>query len=888
MATLSEDDQDIAALAYRYLVTPDLAKVALGTNALSEWTEIPEDRMEAVLRALSAQDMKILRPVLDAQSEGRRYEIFHDGLAEPILSWRTRHGDPEIRQAQQEAADAARREARERKLRYLAVGAFVVALAVAGFAAFEYFQAKNEHTAAVRATAKATSVDVAYRVTPLAGQADFGARAAALVGLEAFHAWPTFEAQNQVLSFLQANPGLTMLTVPDAIGIRDIAFLGNATVATVGYDGTLRTRGISASAMQARLVRPPAPPGELSSSVNFTSLAVDPGGRLLAVGRSDGRIEVFATRDPRRPVRMLSVPGGAEVTALSFAPSGALAAGDDVGGVWMFSSATSWKPRKAFTAGQTVNGLGFCPGSAGPKCAGLLAVATKSRTWLWDPESPQRPPVDKHIAALGAAWAPDGSIAIAVDSPVNPGIRLIPRGGAVRFIATADLVESLSYAEGGKVLVAGGKDGTVTTWNVATGRSFGPPRAESGGSAVQSIAVSADGRTIAAGGDDGLSLWPLDAPNALAATIGSLGYANENAPVEIWGLAVGTGGQVAAATNRGVFLWRSSADDAARVPQAPTVVSGDDSLALAFHGDTLASAHSSSITLWDTADSCDRNGRLAADCRLGTADGGHDIYSLAFNRSGDLVAAGTFDGRVMLWDVSNPRKPKSKGVLLREPSAIYSLAFSPTEDLLAVAGKDGTIQVWNVTEVAKPTKVQVLRRPHGDQAVDSLAFSPDGTLLVSGGDDQQVILWRVDPSTGLTRLRSATQSGSNSILAIAFSRDGDGATLATGDDHGRACLYETASLQPLGSPDCLLGHSATHASRTGLWGVAFTPDGKALLTGGIDNPVVAWSSALWSDSRKEIDVAFCSFDLPALTKTQWSSAFYGTPLAHRSSTMRCR
>ena len=404
---------------------------------------------------------------------------------------------------------------------------------------------------------------------------------------------------------------------------------------------------------------------------------------------------------------------------------------------------------------------------------------------------------------------------------------------------------------------------------------------------MDSIAVS-DAGMLAAGGNAGLSLWPLDAPRALATTVGSLGYANEEAPVEIWGLAVGSSGEVAAATNRGVLLWRDPAADAARVPQTPTIISGDDSLAVAFHGDTLASAHSGSITLWNAA-SCDRSGKLATDCLLGSVNAGsrHDIYSLTFDGTGDLVAAGTFDGRVMVWDVTNPRKPKPKGVLLKEPNAIYSLAFSPTDDLLAVAGKDGTIQLWSVPGTGKPMRVQVLRGPHGDQAVDSLVFSPDGTLLASGGDDQQVILWHVDPTNGLTRVRSATQTGSNSILAVAFS-PGDGATLATGDDNGRACLYDTGSLQPLGSSDCLLGHSAAHASRTGLWGVAFTLDGQALLTGGIDNPVVAWSSVLWSNSRKDIDAAYCTFALPPLSESQWSSAFYGTPLAHRASTTRCR
>ncbi len=169
LATLSEDDQDTAATAFRYLVTPDLAKIALGTKALSDWTGIPEERFEVVLSALAAQDLKILRPVLDARSEGRRYEIFHDGLAEPILSWRTRHDDAELREAQQQAADAAHREARERRLRWLAIGALglVLALVVGGFVVYE--QRKTD-----QARARARSIFIAERVPAFARDGSSG------------------------------------------------------------------------------------------------------------------------------------------------------------------------------------------------------------------------------------------------------------------------------------------------------------------------------------------------------------------------------------------------------------------------------------------------------------------------------------------------------------------------------------------------------------------------------------------------------------------------------------------------------------------------------------------------------------------------------------------
>jgi WD40 repeat protein len=881
LATLSEEDQDTAATAFRYLVTPDLAKVALGTKALSDWTGIPEARLEGVLSALAAPDLKVLRPVLDARSEGRRYEIFHDGLAEPILSWRARHGDPELRKAQREAAEASRREARERRLRWLAVGALSLVLAVLAFSVLEYVKA-------TRANAKAASVDIADRVPFLRTDAGLGPGAAALVGVEAYRVAKTFEARSQVLAFLQANPGIPTFAVSETQAAQAVAFLPHSRLASVGSDGTLKIWDASNPSRAPQTIKPLAA-GRVAN-LDFTSLAVSPNGQRLAVGTSSGRVVVFDTANMRNRPPTLLTTSTEQVNALAFSDSGALlAAGDTEGDVyfWDVTKPGKGKPFYGLRVGTAaINALGFCPRNAGKTCADLLAVASGSGTWQWDPLRPRVKPVRLGPASLAAAWSPGGSLAYSVDDSADPGIRIIPHTGAARTIATADLVRSLAFADDGTVLVSGGDDWNVTTWDVATGRPFGPPRTQAAWSPVNDVAVSSNGRTIAAAGTEGIDVWPLNARGTLATTVGSFGYADERSPVEIWGLAVGAGGQVAAASGAGVFLWRPSSSATGGPPPPPLTISNQESLAVAYYKNLLAAAVGTRIVLWQTGTSCDRGGQIAASCRVGVAAGGHQIYSLAFNRTGTRIASGGFDGKVTLWNVANPRRPQLEKVLLKEQGDIHAVAFSPKTDILAVAGQDGSIQLWSVPDQGAPTRVALLRSPHGGQAVDSLAFSPDGRLLASGGDDQQVIFWRVDAKKGLTEIRGITQTDSNSILALAFSST-KAHILATGDDNGRVCLYDVGALQPVGSGDCLLGHWAQHASRTGIWGLEFAPDGKSLLTAGIENQVLAWSSILWSADRTELDAAVCKFTIPPLTANQWSSAFYRTSLAHRKNRSTC-
>lgn len=119
MGALNEEEREIAARIFHYLVTPSGTKIAYSSFDLArsaelveEEAELVEEELTSVLEKLSQGALRILRPV-GARRERNvrpRYEIFHDVLAPAILNWRTRQG---LAKVQAEAARKAEAQAKE-------------------------------------------------------------------------------------------------------------------------------------------------------------------------------------------------------------------------------------------------------------------------------------------------------------------------------------------------------------------------------------------------------------------------------------------------------------------------------------------------------------------------------------------------------------------------------------------------------------------------------------------------------------------------------------------------------------------------------------------------------------------------------------------------------
>ncbi len=249
------------------------------------------------------------------------------------------------------------------------------------------------------------------------------------------------------------------------------------------------------------------------------------------------------------------------------------------------------------------------------------------------------------------------------------------------------------------------------------------------------------------------------------------------------------------------------------------------SLAFSPDGSVLAAAvgdEAGTIQLYETA----------TGLPLRTLEGHESIvWGLAFSPDGELLASAARDHTARIWDWRDGSLVHS----LDFPNEVVSVAFSPDGLSLAVGGVDewpiAAIWIYDVDTWQPRMRLAEFWN------IPDIAFTADGALVVGGGTSRNVRVWRTSDGT---EVRILYHPGQVSSIAISP----DGSTVATGlceaSDETSQCTRGAVWLRELATGRLIQQLSDFPE---GVEGVAFTPDGSAVLAASRGGTVRAYATS---------------------------------------------
>jgi WD40 repeat protein/tetratricopeptide (TPR) repeat protein len=252
-----------------------------------------------------------------------------------------------------------------------------------------------------------------------------------------------------------------------------------------------------------------------------------------------------------------------------------------------------------------------------------------------------------------------------------------------------------------------------------------------------------------------------------------------------------------------------------------------DRAAYSLDGKTVVTVCRQSTRLWDA-----RNGQPIGGEMLH----GVGILNVAFSPDGGSLL--TVGGAARLWDA---RSGKPIGNPLRHSDFVFDAVFSP-DSKIVVTGEQRTARIWDARtgqEIGPPLLHKF--------AVQTVAFRPDVRAILAAGADMKAQLWDLAMRAPIGPSWPAEDAGysvdasfrpfitgerrSHSV-SVQFSPDG-GTYFVMSRHYSRVRLGNSLTGTPVGRP---LDH------RGAVLSAAYSPDGKAIVTGSRDKLARLWDA----------------------------------------------
>jgi WD40 repeat protein len=456
----------------------------------------------------------------------------------------------------------------------------------------------------------------------------------------------------------------------------------------------------------------------------------------------------------------------------------------------------------------------------------------------------------KFRSIVGAVWSPDGHRTATVGSDHTVGIWDGLTGKPMSHLeGHTDFVRSVSFSPDGDRVLTASDDRTARVWEAKTGKPITTLTGHALG--LTDAAFGANGQMVLTGAEDQTArLWDSGSGKQLRI------FADHESGLRH--VAFEDNGElICTLTARGIERHWSTSDGSLLVEVesekkaeiGPTqkygvcFLRGNGGITEMWVGPKGASppiapdTGQKFLAIGPMMDSDDPSTAGLAEPRLVLKGHKGWIQSLALSPDGATLVSAGLDGEILLWKPAEWDRVTGKGrTALARDQGISQVAISPDGRTLATSHTDGVIRLRD------PATGKELRSHNfHSQGVGFIAFSSDSSrlMIVSSTSDKryEAKSWDFGGDAEDTLVSGTCSTVTQAVL----SRDGRALAVGypVGDDRrpdqpGEAVVWDTVSAEEV----CRLrGHSG--------WVdvLAFTPNGKLLVTGSTDKTARLWDAA---------------------------------------------
>lgn len=198
-----------------------------------------------------------------------------------------------------------------------------------------------------------------------------------------------------------------------------------------------------------------------------------------------------------------------------------------------------------------------------------------------------------------------------------------------------------------------------------------------------------------------------------------------------------------------------------------------------------------------------------------------EVRSVTYNASGRYIIAGTVDGKLLVWDITqNNGQPR---VIQAHTSIINKVQCEASGSQFVTVSSDGWLKVWDINNLLQPVYAADVHAK-----LISLCYSRNGDRVAVGSENGSIHIYQTKQWGPAIQV---INTDGKSIRALAFNIAGD--RLAAGAASGVIRIFSGRDRMVAAGE--LRGHGSP------VNAIVFNPDGKTLATCSYDKTIRIWT-----------------------------------------------